>query len=393
MYSTICKQNDNDDHEIARFPVNGFRGILRGWWDNIITKTQQTEILTAFKRVTEPITGNVITEQDAVYTLINTILHHFVGASTDGTEDRSRELLQNLGCPSLSYFRWYKDVFMMRVVRRSDTNSDHWKAKFIDGLPTLFVERIRKKLRDKHSKMSIPYFEYTYGQLIRLVTEEGLALYGNSITSIHPPPKSLELRPSDFISNKPLNVIAFVEPPQRSSSKEPLTDKEIILLIKQSNYTNLYCQTVGKQLTRIEETVTHLKESCQFQPKPVSIHPVTIKPSPTVTNFNLKSRKPNTEFMDTLINKIEDLHIGESSQVNMLSSNHLGSQEESYNNLTPSQISKIQANFQNEPSTINRVHYGQNTNRMALSGPSRYYYPRPTPMDILYEEDFVQNQQ
>ena len=64
----------------------------------------------------------------------------------------------------------------MRVVRRSDANSDHWKAKFIDGLPTLFAERIRKKMRDKNSKMSIPHSEYTYGQLIRIVLEEGLAL-------------------------------------------------------------------------------------------------------------------------------------------------------------------------------------------------------------------------
>ncbi|XP_028073578.1 uncharacterized protein LOC114275776 [Camellia sinensis] len=121
-----------------------------GWWDNIITDIQQTEIVTAFKRITDPLTGTVQSEQDAVYTLINTILHHFVGASPDGLEDRSRELLQNLRCPSLSHFRWYKDVFMMRVVRQSDANSEHWKAKFINGLPTLFAERIRKKLRDKH---------------------------------------------------------------------------------------------------------------------------------------------------------------------------------------------------------------------------------------------------
>ena len=116
MYSTICKQNENDDHEIARFLVNGFTGILKGWWDNIITDTQHAEILTAFKRITDPLTGIVQFEQDAVYTLINTILHHFVGASLDGLEDRSRELLKNLRCPSLSHFRWYKDVCMMRVV-------------------------------------------------------------------------------------------------------------------------------------------------------------------------------------------------------------------------------------------------------------------------------------
>ncbi|KAL7217003.1 hypothetical protein ACSBR1_028847 [Camellia fascicularis] len=29
---------------------------------------------------------------------------------------------------------------------------------------------------------------------------------------------------------------------------------------------------------------------------------------------------------------------------------------------------------------------------MALIGPSRYYYSRPTPRDILYEEDFLYTQ-
>ncbi|KAL7163809.1 hypothetical protein ACSBR2_039848 [Camellia fascicularis] len=64
----------------------------------------------------------------------------------------------------------------MKVVCRSDANSEHWKAKFIDGLSSLFAERVRTKLRDHHNRMTIPYTEYTYGRLIGIVTEEGLAL-------------------------------------------------------------------------------------------------------------------------------------------------------------------------------------------------------------------------
>ena len=87
---------------------------------------------------------------------------------------------------------------------------------------------------------------------------------GNMYTSIHPPAKSLELLPSDTTSSQPFVISPFMEPPPKSSNA--LTVKEFIPVIKQNNYTNLYCQTMGKQLTRIEETVVHLKEHCQIQP-------------------------------------------------------------------------------------------------------------------------------
>ena len=49
MYSTICKQNDNTEHQVAHFIGNGFTGILCGWWDNVLTITQHNEILNSFK--------------------------------------------------------------------------------------------------------------------------------------------------------------------------------------------------------------------------------------------------------------------------------------------------------------------------------------------------------
>ena len=51
---------------------------------------------------------------------------------------------------------------------------DHWKAKFIDGLPPLFAERVRKSLRGSYGE--VQYSEKTYGQLIVACTQEGLAL-------------------------------------------------------------------------------------------------------------------------------------------------------------------------------------------------------------------------
>ncbi|KAG5632037.1 hypothetical protein H5410_003754 [Solanum commersonii] len=55
-----------------------------------------------------------------------------------------------------------------------ECNSTHWKSKFIDGLPTLFAERVRKAIRgDNHS---INYDDYTYGKLISACVQEGLSL-------------------------------------------------------------------------------------------------------------------------------------------------------------------------------------------------------------------------
>lgn len=59
--------------------MNGFTGILKGWWDNVLTPTQQSEILNSVKIEIDPATGTTGNREDAVYTLTQTILRHFVG--------------------------------------------------------------------------------------------------------------------------------------------------------------------------------------------------------------------------------------------------------------------------------------------------------------------------
>ena len=55
-------------------------------------------------------------------------------------------------------------------MQRHDANAKHWKAKFIDGLPPLFAEKVRQKLKDQHDGNSIPYNSLTYGHLISVCT-------------------------------------------------------------------------------------------------------------------------------------------------------------------------------------------------------------------------------
>ncbi|KAG5631077.1 hypothetical protein H5410_002794, partial [Solanum commersonii] len=127
--------------------IAGFTGQLKGWWDNYLNQEQRDKVLLV----------------NAVYTLVLNIIKHFSGRWSYNSET-IRTLLQNLRCKTLTSFRYYKDVFLCRVMELPECNSTHWKSKFIDGLPTLFAERVRKAIRgDNHS---INYDDYTYGKLI-----------------------------------------------------------------------------------------------------------------------------------------------------------------------------------------------------------------------------------
>mgnify|MGYP003703496895 CR=1 FL=1 len=88
--------------------------------------------------------------------------------------------------------------------------------------------------------------------------------------------------------------------------------------------------------------------------------------------------------MDTLVDKIKNLKIGEFSSINMLSRQQNPNEEK----LTLSQITGIENNFQENLTSINKVHYGDTSRNSNKAAPTRYYNPRSTPMDILYEEDF-----
>ncbi|XP_049397394.1 uncharacterized protein LOC125861574 [Solanum stenotomum] len=83
---------------------------------------------------------------DYVYTLVLTILKHFNGRCTNQYET-VRTLLNGLRCRTLGEFRWYKDSYMCRVMELPENNYEHWKAKFIDGLPPLFAERLSRQLK------------------------------------------------------------------------------------------------------------------------------------------------------------------------------------------------------------------------------------------------------
>ena len=118
MYSTICKQNGNTDKNVAKMIVAGFTGQLKGWWDNYLSPEGKNEIFNTVKQ------ENQNTVENAVYTLVVTIIEHFTGRYSDNSEN-IRTLLQNLRCKTLTDFRWYKDTFLNRVMELPECNSPH----------------------------------------------------------------------------------------------------------------------------------------------------------------------------------------------------------------------------------------------------------------------------
>ncbi|KAF6134577.1 hypothetical protein GIB67_022317 [Kingdonia uniflora] len=79
-----------------------FKKCLKGWRDNVLIHDQKIEILGAIKREGT----STIPIKDIVYTLIQTVILHYC----------------------------------------SDANTEHWKARFIDGLLPLFTAKVRQKL-------------------------------------------------------------------------------------------------------------------------------------------------------------------------------------------------------------------------------------------------------
>jgi len=116
-----------------------------------------------------------VEEPAAASILIHTITLHFLGNPKE-EQASAKSVFINLICPTLSDYRWYKDVFLTNVPKREDGLAVFWKERFIAGLPKLFGERIFSKLQQNFSTNDIPFNLLTFGQLFGIVKSEGLNL-------------------------------------------------------------------------------------------------------------------------------------------------------------------------------------------------------------------------
>ena len=129
MVSNVYKSNNKTDHQIANIIITGFTGQLKGWWDNTLTYTDRNWLANAYKRTQNGIfivDENGLQIPDAVNTLVFAITKHFVEDPADYRES-AYDSLKNLRCYTLSDFRWYKDVFLSKVLIMTDNAETFWK--------------------------------------------------------------------------------------------------------------------------------------------------------------------------------------------------------------------------------------------------------------------------
>ena len=165
-------QGVTNAHAAVAFVV-GFTGQLKPWWDNILTQEMRDEILN-HKSITRT-SGMEVEKEDAVEILSHTLTLHFIRNPKE-EQAAAKTILINLCCPTLTDYRWYKDVFLTNVHKREDGLQDLWKERFIAGLPRLFGERILSKLRQNFGTNDILFGLLTFGQLFGIVKTEGLSL-------------------------------------------------------------------------------------------------------------------------------------------------------------------------------------------------------------------------
>ena len=115
MVANTCIINHNLHHvEIVDLFTTGFFGTFCGGWEKYLTEDSRESIKKAVKKDDDGLPifyeRNCQGILDGVNTLIYTIIKHFVG--TSNISSRISDYLNNLRCPTMSYYRWYQDVFI-----------------------------------------------------------------------------------------------------------------------------------------------------------------------------------------------------------------------------------------------------------------------------------------
>jgi hypothetical protein len=158
--------------------TTGFSITLPNWWDKHLTEDSRQKIRIAIKHDEEgfPIFDGHIGrgEPNGVNTLIYTIIKHFVGTPSNITS-RISDYLNNLRCPTMFDYRSYQDVFLSRVMVRSDSQKPYWKEKFIDGLPSLFAHKVKDELINSTNCL-IEYDNLTYDDLFSTIKKLGIKM-------------------------------------------------------------------------------------------------------------------------------------------------------------------------------------------------------------------------
>lgn len=87
---------------------------------------------------------------------------------------KNKEILMNIRCQTLSDFRWYKDTFLSKLYQLDNCTQTFWNERFISGLPKLFGEKVKQKLKDFYG--TLDYNHFTFGQIIQTINMTALLI-------------------------------------------------------------------------------------------------------------------------------------------------------------------------------------------------------------------------
>ena len=90
------------------------------------SQRQRIYILNTKKIIIKDENSVQIYEEDAVNTIIFSITKHLIGDPIY-FQERIYEILNNIRCPTLQDFKWYKDLFLVKIMTRSDCSNHYWK--------------------------------------------------------------------------------------------------------------------------------------------------------------------------------------------------------------------------------------------------------------------------
>jgi len=194
---------------------------------------------------------------------------------------------------------------------------------------------------------------------------------GNSITSIHPPDMNLVIKSGgDEVTASTFRKTAILES-----------------VIAQNNYTNLSLQSIGEQLNRIEKDNTNISSTTSVPFSSYSSgEKINLSKQPKVDSSS-------SEVIQKIYDKLQELKV--KHDLNPLSqdlSRENFSDEDSDKEPTTDELITQLENLTIDEDTfpsINRI----SNNRKVQFKSKKPYYPRPSPVDLLHEEDLPLNQQ
>ena len=229
-------------------------------------------------------------------------------------------------------------------------------------------------------RMNIHFFDFVdkyYSELkeLNVLSTSKWTIENKTIVeSSHPPKENILIN----VGNDLIKASPFKKPPTKLPEKDD--ERKII---EQNNYTNKCLNVIGDQLDKIENKI----DSINIKPDSIKIETPLIKAQELKTDLSLKTSQTKTrEKIDQMLKELNKVK-GESSTINVINKNDDVNVETcSSNSETTSEeeIDKLEKAF----GKLQRI-TNKKPNPITFT---KNWYPRPTPLDMQFEERSFQHQ-